>query len=93
MLAIAAIQYWLSLRFRNFVVALGIGFALYITGLTIRQWEHIDWYPYMYPFLVYFPNPGLARGTAEKVLSLSWLWAGAITALAFLDITNRRTRG
>ena len=31
-LAVCAIQFWIGLRFRNFIVPIGIGFALWLTG-------------------------------------------------------------
>jgi hypothetical protein len=32
LLAVCAIQFWMGLRFRNFIVPIGIGFALWLTG-------------------------------------------------------------
>ncbi len=51
-LGMSAIQYWLSLRFRNFIAAIGIGLALLITSLiAIPFWENVDKLPYAYPLL------------------------------------------
>jgi hypothetical protein len=43
LLAIISFQYWLSLRFRNFIVPIGIGLGLLVTSLILYQlrWEHI----------------------------------------------------
>jgi hypothetical protein len=73
--AITVIQYCLSLQFKNFITALGIGAGLFTIGFMIRQWEHIDYYPYMFPFLVYFPNPGLPPETAHHAMRHSAEWA------------------
>ena len=50
-LGISAIQYWLSLRFKNFIVPVGIGLALVIASIIALnyQWEHIQKYPYALP--------------------------------------------
>jgi hypothetical protein len=50
-LGISAIQYWLGLRFRNFITPIGIGLGLLITSLIIMQWKHIDKVPYAFPIL------------------------------------------
>jgi len=52
-LGVSAIQYWLSLRFKNFIAPLGIGLALFIAGAVaiIKKWEHVDKYPYALPSL------------------------------------------
>lgn len=92
-LAILVIQYWLSLRYANFIIPLGLGLALFTFGLMIRQWEHIDYYPYMYPFLVYFKNPGLSPDTAQKAIVNSALWSGAGLLLGFLTMANRKGKG
>lgn len=52
-LAISAIQYWFSLRFKNFIAPVGIGLALVITSIIALNyhWEHIYNYPYAFPAL------------------------------------------
>lgn len=89
-LAITVIQYWLSLHFRNFAISMGIGLGLYIGGLMIRQWEYIHYYPYMFPFLVYFQNPGLAADTQHSAIVNSLIISGVGTGLSFLQISRRR---
>jgi hypothetical protein len=92
-LAILVIQYWLSLRFRNFIIPLGVGLAFFTGGFMIRQWENIDYYPYMYPFLVYFPNPGLPPDKAYHALLNSCVWSVLGLLLGFLDIATRKEKG
>jgi lantibiotic transport system permease protein len=53
-LAITSIQYWLSLRLKNYIAPLGIGLALLIAGLMILQWDKIYYYPYAYTALSFF---------------------------------------
>src|SRR5258706_8679828 len=52
-LGISALQYWLSLRFKNFIAPIGIGLALLITSLILMQWEHIYKIPYAHPLLTF----------------------------------------
>lgn len=53
-LAVSVIQYWLSLRFRNFVVPLGLGLGLWITGIVLMDWDKIIYYPYVYSAFMFF---------------------------------------
>ena len=90
---IIGIQYFLSLRFRNFIVPMAMGLGLLIAGFIIRQWEHIDYYPYMYGILAYFKNPGLPQDALQKVLIHSVLWFGLFLGLGFGYSVWRRERG
>lgn len=53
-LAVSVIQYWLSLRFRNFVVPLGLGLGSWITGIVLMDWDKIIYYPYVYSAFMFF---------------------------------------
>jgi hypothetical protein len=96
LLGIIAIQYWLSLRIKNFIVPIAIGLGLLI-GATIlfSLWEHVDKYPYAFPILSFFNNSG---GGAKKIVfqnhelnSIGYFVF--FTALAFLDMKYRKERG
>jgi len=92
-LSMTAIQYVLSLRFKNFIIPMGIGLALFTTGFMIRQWELIDYYPYMHPFLVYFKNPGLPSGSGDKALMHSVVGCFLVLAIGYLDMLTWKERG
>lgn len=92
-LALLTIQYFLSLQFRNFIAPLGIGLALFTTGFMIRQWEHISYYPYLYPFLIYFPNPGLPPETARQALMNSAVWAMLFLLVGYVSMRARKEKG
>lgn len=91
-LAIAAIQYWLSLYMKNFITPLGIGMALLIGGFMIQRWEHIAYYPYMHPVLVYAKNPG-APGLGNQAILNSVLGCVLVLALGFYSICVRKEKG
>lgn len=56
-LPIIAIQYLMSLQFKNFMVPIGVGILLLVTTLIGNQWEHIYISPYSFCFLKVFPLP------------------------------------
>jgi len=92
-LAITAIQYWLILRFRNFIAPMGIGLALLITGLIIHEWEKLYFYPYMYPAIMYWPEYQKHPEIADKVELYNIIYFVVILGLAFLDTIRRKERG
>ncbi|MGB3464214.1 MAG: ABC transporter permease [Cyclobacteriaceae bacterium] len=53
-LGIVGIQFWLSFRFKNFIIPLGIGIVLVITGLIVFQAEEAQYFPYAYNRLSLF---------------------------------------
>ena len=50
-LPILAIQYLLGLQFRNFLVSVGAGLVLMVTGITMISWEYSYIFPYNYMIL------------------------------------------
>jgi len=90
---ITSIQYWMSLRFKNFVTPIGIGMALLTAALLIRQWEYISYYPYAQSLLVYFPNPGLEKETADKAILNSVAECIIVLSLGFYHMCIRKEKG
>lgn len=51
-LGMLALQYWISYRFRSFIVALGFGVIGFVTAsLAIDTSSTVLWHPYAYPLL------------------------------------------
>jgi lantibiotic transport system permease protein len=92
-LAITSIQYWLSLRFRNFIIPLGIGVALVITGFMINQWEHLYCYPYMYPVIFFWPSFQKNAAFVNSAQVYDAIWFIVVLLLAFWDMATRREKG
>ena len=95
LLGIISIQYWLSLRIKNFIVPIAIGLGLLITALVIQGWQHIYKMPYAFPFLTFFSvaKDGL---TGRLLLNHELNSIGYFiffTVLAFLDMRYRKERG
>jgi lantibiotic transport system permease protein len=90
-LGMTSIQYWLSLRIRNYIAPLGIGLALIIIGVIILGWDKVIYYPYAYTAVTFFKNKGSNGLANHEIYSL--VWFGVILALAFWDTVNRKERG
>lgn len=90
-LGMTSIQYWLSLRIKNYIAPLGIGLALIIIGIMILGWDKVIYYPYAYTAVTFFKNKG-SNGLANHEI-YSILWFGVVLALAFWDTSKRKERG
>jgi hypothetical protein len=90
-LGMTAIQYWLTLRLKNYIAPLGIGLALVIIGILILSWSKVIYYPYAYTAVTFFKNKG-SNGLANHEI-YSIIWFVAILALAFWDTAKRKERG
>ncbi|MET0636469.1 MAG: ABC transporter permease [Chitinophagaceae bacterium] len=97
LLAIISIQYWLSLRFKNFIVAIGLGLALLITSIMMFgfQWEHVYKVPYAFPLLSLTGMVEKGEGGPlflnHELNSIGYFIF--FTVLAFLDMKYRKERG
>ncbi|MCG2618094.1 ABC transporter permease [Terrimonas sp. NA20] len=93
LLAIVSIQYWLSLRFRNFIVPIAIGLAMLVASMTLMSWEHIDKVPYAFAFLSYAKTSTVSGRFLENHEIYSLLCFVLFTVLGFLDLRFRKERG
>ncbi|MFC4767343.1 ABC transporter permease [Effusibacillus consociatus] len=50
-IAISAIQVWLSTRLHNFSIAVGIGIGSVVISLFMSQSMYTHWFPWVYPFM------------------------------------------
>jgi hypothetical protein len=90
-LGMTAIQYWLSLRLRNYIAPMAIGIVLVITGIIAMQWDKIVYFPYAYSALTYFKE--LSNRTGGVHFKWSFVWFGVILLLGFIDTIKRKERG
>jgi hypothetical protein len=94
LLAIISIQYWLSLRFRNFIVPIGIGLGLLVTALILMPWEHINKVPYAFPLLSFSQAAtGKRAGLLATHEIYSIVYFLLFSLLAFADMRFRKERG
>ncbi|MBO9632245.1 MAG: ABC transporter permease [Chitinophagaceae bacterium] len=90
-LCITAIQYWFSLRFRNFITSLGIGIGLTIVALILLPWDGVVYFPYAYPILTYFKALKVNGIATHEWYSL--IGTAAALLLGFWNIVTRKERG
>lgn len=92
-LAISSIQFWISLRFKNYILPLGIGMALLITGLIVMRWEYIYLYPYAYPLLTFMTSIKINQNWLVKHEYISMGYAVVIMLLTIIDVNRFKEKG
>ncbi len=92
-LGISAIQFWISLRFKNYILPLGIGMALLITGMIVLRWEYIYLYPYAYPMLSFMTSVKLHQNWVVQNEYISACYAVFVLVLAIIDVNRFKEKG
>jgi hypothetical protein len=90
LLPMSAMQFWLGLRFKNFVTPIGVGIALWITGsmlvLEIKA-DFAEYFPYSYPAMSNFSKNHVG------IDSYFWFalgYSGLFMIAGFLDFRRNR---
>ncbi len=80
-LGLSAIQFWISLRFRNFIAPVGIGVACwFLSPMMIFEFKAdiVQYYPYAFTILGVLPD--------HKANIVTYQWYSIATAVIFLSI-------
>ncbi|HLZ88573.1 MAG TPA: ABC transporter permease [Puia sp.] len=88
-LPVVALQYLLSLRFRNFLVPLGAGLGLYVASMIAVHWRHGYWIPYTYSAYNFMGK------APEKWHTHSWAagYTLVFIGLAYILYITRKEKG
>ena len=88
-LAICAIQFWLGLRYRNFIVPIGIGFALWLAGtiMTVQYKSNLVFY-FPYSFNA-FPVSTKLKSQLTQIAWTSLGYALLFLIVGFFDFRRR----
>lgn len=92
-LGVTAVQYWLSLRFKNYIVPLGIGIVLLITGLILMDWDKIVYYPYVYSLFLFLIDAPNHPGTLSSLVISAGLAFAVVILSGLLDIYKLKEKG
>lgn len=87
-----SIQFWLSLRIRNFIAPLGIGLGLLFAGTMLGfelQWQHANRFPHAFSMLV---ATGRHPEWEEGIRWWSLGYGGLFYFVALLDLRWRRPK-
>jgi hypothetical protein len=88
-LAIFSIQFWLGIKFKNFIIPVGIGIALWFAG-TIMVTQNLKlaaYFPYSYHAYGKFPDYNPLDNTVGLA---SFIYTVVFLVIGFLDFNRRR---
>ena len=86
----SALQFWLALRFRNFIASLAIGFCLWFAApimLLEMNLSFAEYFPYSFSFMTSIPK---FNDKLPLNLSLSIAYAFLFLGIAFAEFKGRR---
>jgi len=94
-LGISAIQFWLGLRFKNFIGPVGIGLGLLVGSVMAQgfRWEHVFKLLHAHPILTLLSMKGKGPLIIENHELNSIGYFFFFMLLAFLDLTFRKEKG
>lgn len=93
LLAICAIQFWIGLRFKNFIAPIAIGLALWFAGslLVLQSGSGIaEYFPYSFHVYNSFPK---YKSEIPAIRWTSLVYATLFLAIGFVDYKKRRMVG
>jgi lantibiotic transport system permease protein len=94
-LPIVALQYLLSLQFRNFLVPVGAGFAIWFLGVGLLSWEYSYLFPYNHGAINFLTATGhfAHRKVPASVELLALAYAAAFTVAGWALYVTKKEKG
>ena len=94
-LPIVALQYLIALRFRNFLVPVGLGFVFWVGALAALPWNYGYVIPYTYPMLNYLSS-GVETKAVIPDVNIHYMavaYFAVITAASFALYATNKEKG
>jgi hypothetical protein len=92
---ILALQYLLSLQFRNFLVPIGTGFAIWFLGVGMLPWEYSYLFPYIHGTIDFLVSSGQYHRKIPPVniQLLAMIYFVAFTIVSFILYVRKKDKG
>jgi hypothetical protein len=94
-LPIVALQYLIALRFKNFLVPVGLGFVFWVGSLAALTWQYGYVIPYTYPMYNYIAS-GVESKAVMPTVNIHLLAVGyfvVITAVSYVMYLWKKEKG
>ncbi len=91
-LPIIALQYMISLQFRNFLVPLGLGIGMFVASMIAMNWKHGYLIPYIFCTLT-FVGPGAAVVSPIRIHWIALLYFVFFMIVSYVLYINKKEKG
>jgi hypothetical protein len=94
-LPIVALQYLIALRFKNFLVPVGLGFVFWVGALAALTWQYGYLIPYTYPMYNYLAS-GVQTKAILPAVNIHLFASGyfvVITAVSYVMYLTKKEKG
>jgi len=95
-LPILALQYLISLQFKNFLVPIGAGFVIWFLGIGMLSWEYSYLSPYIHStidFLIGSGQFGNRKIPPMNIQLLAVIYFVIITTVSYILYVNKKEKG
>ncbi|MGI8919161.1 MAG: ABC transporter permease [Pyrinomonadaceae bacterium] len=95
-LPILALQYLISLQFKNFLVPIGAGFVIWFLGIGMLSWEYSYLFPYVHStidFLVSSGQFGNRKIPPINIQLLAVIYFVIITTVSYVLYVTKKEKG
>jgi len=94
-LPVVALQYLLSLQFKNFLVPVGAGFAMWFLGVGLLSWEYSYLLPYNHGAISFLTASGhfAGRQLPARLELLALVYFAAFTAAGWALYVTKKEKG
>ena len=95
-LPILALQFLISLQFKNFLVPIGVGFVIWFLGIGMLSWEYSYLFPYVHStidFLIGSGQFGNRKIPPINIQLLAVIYFVVITTVSYVLYVNKKEKG
>ncbi len=94
-LPIIALQYLLSLKYKNFLVSIGLGFLIWLSALVTLSWKYCYIIPYSYCMLFFLKESAGSKsaGLDFNIHLLALAYFTAITVVNYILYVTSKEKG
>lgn len=94
-LPILALQYLISLQFRNFLVPVGAGFVIWFLGIGMLAWKYSYVLPYTHSTLDYFISSGQfgKRKLPPNLQLIAVIYFALLTIVSYVLYVRKKEKG
>jgi hypothetical protein len=92
---ILALQYLLSLQFRNFLVPIGTGFGIWFLGVGMLSWEYSYFFPYIHGTIDFLVSSGQyhRKIPPANIQLLAMIYFVVFTIVSFILYVTKKDKG